>query len=228
MIHSKIGYAGVVGALTFGGAFAGCIDNGNDVGFEDGAGGGIGVDNTGITTVSTTGPGPGVDSNTSYTVVGGVGGSGGDGDTSYTVVGSVGTEGFTSVTGTVGTTGEGYGGGSTGVSTTGEGYGGGSTSVSTTGQGFGGSTTEGSTSTTGVGGGAEASCGPEELHCEVGEICRVVDTFGPLQYSCVPNPCYEHKQANSCECAASVCGGEAPNCVMIEDDTVVACVCVAC
>lgn len=155
MTNSNSGYVGVVGVLLLGGALAGCVDNGNDVGFEELPHGGPSPsDNAAVVTTASGGSGP-ADT------------SGGDSD-----------------------------------------------------------------GTTGAGGApAETTpCGPEELglNCESDEICRAVETFGPAQYSCEPNPCLEHNQANSCECAASLCGSEAPNCVMLEDDTVVACICVFC
>src|SRR5688500_4483738 len=58
MMNSTFGHVGLVGALTLCGALAGCIDNGNDLGFAEDGGSDVGdapLVDTAISAVTTTG-----------------------------------------------------------------------------------------------------------------------------------------------------------------------------
>ncbi|HEY6722902.1 MAG TPA: hypothetical protein VI197_02690 [Polyangiaceae bacterium] len=191
---------GLLGALLLCAALPNCGDNGNEVGIEEPHDG------------DTAGPGVGEWGGGEETS----GVSESDAGSNVAVTGS----GGSGVGGSVNATGGGPAETSNGVGGSANATGGGPAETSDSG------------GTTGTGGApAETTpCGPEELdlHCEPDEICRGIETLGSEQYSCQPNPCLEHRQSNSCECAASLCVPEAPNCVMLEEDTVLACVCVFC
>ncbi len=236
MTDSSFGRVGLLGALLLCAALPNCGDNGNEVGIEephdgDTAGPGVGEWGGGEETSGVSESDAG-----SNVAVTGSGGSGVGGSVNATGGGPA--ETSNGVGGSANATGGGPAETSNGVGGSANATGGGPAETS---NGVGGSAnatgggpaeTSDSGGTTGTGGApAETTpCGPEELdlHCEPDEICRGIETLGSEQYSCQPNPCLEHRQSNSCECAASLCVPEAPNCVMLEEDTVLACVCVFC
>ena len=67
---------------------------------------------------------------------------------------------------------------------------------------------------------------PNNIPCDLGEVCLIVSTGFESKFECVPNPC--PPEPLSCECAAVLCGADPSFACISAQSGQVTCECIVC